>query len=289
LGVPLASADSAGTVSSSGGKRWLDWHQFTITNLQGTVAMPTGGILVNEQDTLQVSFKPVLLPANVAYQWSFGDSTPTVTVQKDTAVQHSYAKGGTLTTTVKVIDNRNDQVIARVDTTINIANVELWQIQSFTYLYTLVNGARKQASDSGVPKDSMAFTIQAGTVPVLIALNGPPFTALYPLAGFGFASPPDSAQQWAQVQPFALALSGPYPPIDVTAYTNTGTATSGTITGQAIQAHVGAVTNGGYTVNLTKKGAMLSGYIMKQGTATIKSVLTTIVLVDSVVATRVKP
>ncbi len=289
FGVPLASANAAGTASAGAVGRWLDWQQFTVTNLQGTVALPTGGILVNDPDTLQVSFQPNLLPANVAYQWSFGDSTPTVTVQNNPAVQHSYAKGGTLATTVKVIDNRNNQVIARMDTTINPANVELWQIQSFTYLYTLVNGVRQQAADSGVVKDSLAITIQPNTVPTLIALNGPPFptSGLYPVAGFGFASPPDSAQQWAQVQPTPLAISAAYPPIDIFGYTNTGTATSGTITGQSMEAHTGVVTNSGFTVNLTKKGTMLSGYIMLQGTATIKKVLTTVVVVDSVVAVRV--
>ena len=284
FGVPLASATAGGTASSSGARRWLDWHQFTITNLQGTIATPTGGILVNSPDTLQVSFQPNLLPANVAYEWDFGDSTPKVTVQNNAAVQHSYAKGGTLTTTVKVIDNRNQQVIARVDTTLNSANVELWQIQSFTYLYTLVNGVRKQASDSGVPKDTMAFTIQAGTVPTLIALNGPPFPGgNYPFAGFGFASPPDSAQQWAQVKPFALAISAPFPPLDVFAYTNTGTATSGTITGKAMIANDNGVTNFGRTVNLIKKGSMLSGYITLEGTSAKTGY---VVVVDTVVAVR---
>ena len=284
FGVPLASADAAGAVKSSGGKaRWLDWQQITITNLQGTVALPTGGILVNDPDTLQVSFQPNLLPANVAYQWSFGDSTPTVTVQNNAAVQHSFAKAGTLTTTVQVIDNRNNQVIARVDTTINPANVELWQIQSFTWLHTLINGVVSDSAHS-----TLAFTIQPNTVPTLIALNGPPFPGgYYPEAGFGFASPPDSAQEWAQVKPTPLAISAAYPPIDVFGYTNTGTATSGTITGQSIEAHTGVVTNSGYTVNLTKKGSMLNGYIMLQGTATIKGVPTTVIVVDSVVAVRV--
>ena len=282
FGIPLASANAA-NAPTGGAKRWLDWQQITIANLQGTVALPTGGILVNDPDTLQVSFQPNLLPANVAYQWSFGDSTPTVTVQNNAAVQHSFAKAGTLTTTVKVIDNRNNQVIARVDTTINPANVELWQIQSFTWLHTLINGAVSDSAHS-----YLAFTIQPGTVPTLIALNGPPFPGgYYPEAGFGFASPPDSAQEWAQVKPTPLAISAAYPPIDVFGYTNTGTATSGTITGQSLEAHTGVVTNSGYTVNLTKKGSMLSGYIMVQGTYTTKGVSTTVVVVDSVVAVRV--
>jgi hypothetical protein len=284
FGVPLASADAAGTDPSTGVKRWLDWRQFTITNLQGTVTLPTGGILVNSPDTLQVSFQPNLLPADVAYQWTFGDSTPTVTVQNNAAVQHAYAKAGTLTATIKVIDNRNGQVIARVDTTVNSANVELWRIQSLTWLHTLVNGA---ISDSAPP--DTVLKLVPGTVPTLIALNGPPFpNSMYPEAGFGFASPPDSAQQWAQVPPTPLAISGPVPPIDVFAYSNTGTATSGTITGKSIEAHTGVVTNSGFTVNLTKKGTMLSGYIMLQGTATVKGVVTTGVVVDSVVAVRVQ-
>jgi len=192
-----------------------------------------------------------------------------------------------------VVDNRNSQVIAKVDTTVNSVNAEVWQIQSFTYLHTLVNGVTKFASDSGVPKDSMAITIQPNTVPTLVALNGPPFTSLYPLAGFGFASQPDSAQQWMQVQPFALALSAAYPPFDIFAYTNTGDATSGTITGQAIESSASnnpdlGVTNAGFTVNLVKNGSMLSGYIQKQGTATIKGVTTTVIVVDSVVAKRVR-
>jgi hypothetical protein len=284
FGVPLASAAAAGTVPSSGGLRWLDWQQFTITDLQGTLALPTGGILVSSPDTFQVSFQPNLLPANVAYQWSFGDSTPTVTVQNNPAIQHAYAKGGTLTTTVKVIDNRNAQVIARLDTTLNSSNAELWQIQSFTWLYTTVNGVK---SDSASPQ--LAFTILPNTVPTLIALNGPPFPGgFYPEAGFGFASPPDSAQEWQQVKPTPLAISAAYPPIDVFGYTNTGTATSGTITGQAIQSHTGVLTNSGFTVNLTKNGSVLSGYIKLQGTGTIKGVETTVVVVDSVVAVRAK-
>jgi len=283
LGVPIASAAAAGTPSGGSAARWLDWHQFTLTNLQGTVTLPTSGALVNDPDTLQVSFKPDLLPANVAYEWTFGDSTPTVTVQNNAAVQHSFAKGGTLPITVKVIDNRNSQVIARADTTLVSSNVELWRIQSTYWLYTLVNGAR---SDT-VPPDTI-LKIMPGTIPTLIALNGPPFpNATYDEAGFGFVSPTDSAQQWAQFQPMALAISGPHAPFDVFAYSNTGTATSGTITGKAIESNTGFVTNSGFTVNLTKKGSTLSGYIMLQGTATLKGVTTTVVVVDTVVATRV--
>jgi hypothetical protein len=280
LGVPLASAKTTGTVPSSSAWRWLDWHQFTIANLQGTVAFPTGGVLVNEQDTLQVSFQPDLLPADVAYEWDFGDSTPKVTVQKNPAVHHSYAKAGTLTTTVKVIDNRNSQVIARVDTTLNSSNVELWRIQSFTWLHTLVNGA---ISDSA--KATLAFQIPPNTVPTLIALNGPPFPGgNYPFAGFGFVAPPDSAQQWAQVKPIPLAISAAFPPIDVFEYTNTGTATSGTISGKAMIANDNGITNYGFTANLTKKGPMLSGYITLQGTSTKTGF---VVVVDTIVAVRV--
>jgi hypothetical protein len=120
-------------------------------------------------------------------------------------------------------------------------------------------------------------------------LNGPPFPGgYYSEASFSFASPPDSAQQWAQVQPTPLALSGALPPIDVFGYTNTGTATSGTITGRAIQSKASAATDSGLTVNLTKKGSTLSGYIMAQGTVPIGGVQSTIVVVDSVVAVRVK-
>jgi hypothetical protein len=282
FGVPLASAAAAGTVPASGAKRWLDWQQFTITNLQGTVTLPAGGILVNSPDTFQVAFQPNLLPANVAYQWTFGDSTPTVTVQNSPAVVHAYATAGALTATVKVVDNRNNQVIARVDTTVNSANVELWVVQSFTWLHTLANGV---VQDSAKPY--LAFTILPNTVPTLIALNGPPFpNSMYPEAGFGFASPVGSADNWAQVNPVPLAISGPIAPIDVTAYTNTGTATSGTITGQAIIAQSGVVTNSGFTVNLAKNGSTLSGYIMVQGTTTIKGTVTTVVVVDSVVAVR---
>jgi hypothetical protein len=285
FGVPIFSAPSAGlsTVSGVVG-RWLDWHQVTFANLKGTVTLPTGGALVNDPDTLQVSFKPDLLPANVAYQWSFGDSTPTTTVQNSATVIHSFAKGGTLPITVKVIDNRNSQVIARADTTLASSNVELWRIQSLSWLRTFVNGS---VSDT-VPPDTV-LTIIPGTVPTLIALNGPPFpNATYNEAGFGFVSPTDSAQQWAQFQPIALAISGPHAPIDVFAYTNTGTATSGTITGKAIQSHTGVVTNGGFSVNLTKKGSTLSGYIMLQATVTDhKGVTTSGVVVDTVVATRV--
>ncbi len=264
LGLPLASAASAGTGSNGAVKLWLDWQQITITNLQGTVTLSGGGIQANTPDTLSVSFQPNLLPANVAYQWTFGDSTPTVTVQNNPTVQHSYATGGTFPVDVKVIDNRNNQVIARVDTTLNGSNVELWVIQSFTYLHTLVNGV---AADTTVTTDTLALTILPNTVPTLIALNGPPYpNANYPEPGFGFASPPTSAQQWATVQPQPLAISGAYGPINEFAYSNTGTATSGTITGEALQANDNGVTNLGFTVNLKKNGSTLSGYIMLQGT-----------------------
>jgi hypothetical protein len=181
-------------------------------------------------------------------------------------------------------------VIAQGNASVTVDGpVELWVIQSFTYLYTLVNGTKQYAQDSGVVKDSLAITIQPGTVPTLVALNGPPFpNSNWPEAGFGFASPPDSAQQWASVPPVPLAISGAYPPIDVFGYTNTGTATSGTITGQAMIANDNGVTNAGYSVNLTKKGSTLSGYIMIQGTGPIKKVQTTVVVVDSVVAVRVQ-
>jgi PKD domain len=285
LGVPIASADAAGTPSAGSASRWLDWHQFTLANLQGTVELPTGGALVGDPDTLQVSFQPSLLPADVAYQWSFGDSTPTSTLQNNATVIHSYTKTGTFPITVKVIDNRNAQVIARADTTLNGANVELWVIQSLTFLYATINGAR---SDTAPPKLSLPIT--AGTIPTLVALNGPPFPGgQFTEAGFGFVSPPDSAQQWAQVQPIALAISGPFPPIDVFAYSNTGTATSGTITGKALSAHTGVLTNSGRSVNLTKNGSKLSGYIMVQTTGLLNGVETTGIEYDTVVATRVKP
>lgn len=139
----------------------------------------------------------------------------------------------------------------------------------------------------------MAFTIQANTVPTLIALNGPPLpNANYPEPGFGFASPPDSAQEWASVSPTPLAISGLVPPIDITGYTNTGNATSGTITGKSIASSVPSgtayVSNVGFTVNLLKKGSTLSGYIQFQGTGTdSKGNTTSLVVVDSVVATQV--
>jgi PKD domain len=286
VGVPIASAAAAGTPSSgSSARRWLDWHQFTLTNLQGTVTLPTSGSLVNDPDTLQVSFKPDLVPANVAYQWSFGDSTPMATLQNNATVIHSYTKTGTFPITVKVIDNRNGQVIARADTTLNGANVELWVIQSLTFLYATINGAR---SDTAPPKLSLPIT--AGTVPTLIAINGPPFPGGdYDEAGFGFVAPTDSAQQWAQFHPIGLAISGPHTPFDVFSYSNTGTATSGTITGKALESHTGVLTNSGRSVNLTKNGSKLSGYIMVQSTGLLNGVQTTGIEYDSVVATRVRP
>jgi PKD domain len=286
LGVPIASADSAGTLSSgNSARRWLDWHQFTVANLKGTVTLPTGGALVGDPDTLQVSFEPSLLPADVAYQWTFGDSTPTATLQNNATVIHSYTKTGAFPITVKVIDNRNGQVIARADTTINGANVELWVVQSLSFLYSTINGVR---SDTVPPKLSLPIT--AGTVPTLVALNGPPFPGgQINEPGFGFASPPDSAQQWAQVAPLALAISGPADPIDIFAYSNTGTATSGTITGKALIAHSGVLTNSGHLVNLTKNGSKLSGYIMVTTTGLLNGVQTTGIEFDTVVAVRVKP
>jgi hypothetical protein len=288
LGVPLASPDSAGASLASGALAWLGWQQITITNLQVTIAPNAPEVSMTTPQTFQVSVAPNLLPADVAYQWTFGDSTAQVTVQKSANVQHTYAKSGTLVATVQIIDNRNTQVIAQGSDTVTVDGpVELWTIQSFKYLYTLVNGVKEYASDSGVPKDSLAITIQPGTVPTLVALNGPPFNSNYPEAGFGFASPPDSAQQWASVKPVPLAISAPYPPLTVAGYTNTGTATSGTITGQAIIANDNGVMNAGYSVNLVKNGATLSGYIMLQGTGPIKGVTTTGIVVDSVVAVRV--
>jgi hypothetical protein len=286
-GVPLLSATAANATANGTG-RWLDWRQFTVTHLQVTIAPNAPEVSMTTPQTFQVSVAPSLLPADVAYQWTFGDSTAQVTVQKNANVQHTYAKSGTLVASVQIIDNRNSQVIAQGSDTVTVDGpVELWTIQSFQYLYTLVNGVKEYASDSGVPKDSLAITIQPGTVPTLVALNGPPFNSYYPEAGFGFASPPDSAQQWASVQPVPLAISAPYPPLTVAGYTNTGTATSGTITGQAIIANDNGVMNAGYSVNLVKNGSTLSGYIMLQGTGTIKGVTTTGIVVDSVVAVRV--
>lgn len=286
IGVPIFSADSAGESTLTGNVgRWLDWHQIMFTNLKGTVTLPTSGALVGDPDTLQVSFQPTLLPADVAYQWSFGDNTPTATLQNNATVIHSFANTGTFPITVKVIDNRNGQVIARADTTLNGANVELWVIQSLTFLYATINGAR---SDTAPPKLSLPIT--AGTVPTLIAINGPPFPGGdYDEAGFGFVAPTDSAQQWAQFHPIGLAISGPHTPFDVFAYSNTGTATSGTITGKALESHTGVLTNSGRSVNLTKNGSKLSGYIMVQSTGLLNGVMTTGIEYDSVVAVRVKP
>jgi hypothetical protein len=285
FGIAIASADSAGTPSAGSAARWLDWHQFTLANLKGTVTLPTGGALVGDPDTLTVSFDPSLLPADVAYQWTFGDSTPTATLQNNATVIHTFAKTGTFPITVKVVDNRNGQVIARADTTINGANVELWVVQSLAFLYSTINGVR---SDTVPPK--LTLPITAGTVPTLVALNGPPFPGgQINEPGFGFASPPDSAQQWAQVAPLALAISGPADPIDIFAYSNTGTATSGTITGKALIAHSGVLTNSGHLVNLTKNGSKLSGYIMLTTTGLLNGVETTGIEFDTVVAVRVHP
>ena len=284
LGLPILSSDTANALTTDAG-RWLDWHQFTLTNLKGTVTLPTSGVLVGDPDTLQVSFQPSLLPADVAYQWTFGDNTPTATLQNNATVIHSFANTGTFPITVKVIDNRNGQVIARADTTLNGANVELWVIQSLTFLYATVNGVR---SDTAPPKLSLPIT--AGTVPTLIAINGPPFPGGdYDEAGFGFVAPTDSAQQWAQFHPIGLAISGPHTPFDVFSYSNTGTATSGTITGKALESHTGVLTNSGRSVNLTKNGSKLSGYIMVQDTGLLNGVETTGIEYDSVVAVRVKP
>jgi hypothetical protein len=281
IGLPLTSATSA-SEESSGSRRWLDWHQVTIANLKGTVTLPADSVNVGETDTLKVTFVPNLLPSNVAYQWTFGDSTPTVTVQNSASVPHTYAKGGRFTTSVKVIDNRNNQVIARVDTALKSNNVELWRMQSFTWLYTTVNGV---VSDTAKP--ALAFDIPAGVVPTFLALNGPPFPGGdYPEAGFGFAPTPDSAQQWPQVVPQPLAISAPYGVFTgPTSYSNTGTTTSGTITGQAMGGSGG--NTGGFIVDLVKKGSVLSGYIKHQASGEIAGVPTTIVVVDTLVAVRV--
>jgi hypothetical protein len=205
-------------------------------------------------------------------------------VRRASRIPRTFATGGTLAAEIRVIDNRNGQVIARIDTTLASANVELWVIQSFTYLRTLLNG---QVSDTNVTADTLAITVLPNTVPTLIALNGPPFpNTNYPEAGFGFASPPTSAQQWASATPTPLAISGPIAPIDVVAYMNTGSATSGTITGKAQISQSNDVTNYGFSVNLTKNGSTLSGYIMLQGTYSENGVKTTTVVVDSVVAVR---
>jgi hypothetical protein len=289
-GLALGSAPSANaTRVPTSLPLWLDWQTITVADLQVTIGPSAPETALNTPLSLQVSVMPNLLPADVSYKWSFSDSTANVTVQNNPNVQHTYTKSGSLVATVQIVDNRNNQVIAQGNTTVLVDGpVELWTIQSFTYLYTLVNGVKMYASDSGVSKDSLAITIQPNTVPTLIALNGPPYpNANYPEPGFGFASPPDSAQQWASVSPIPLAISAPYPPIDVAAYSNTGNATSGTITGQAIQSNANGITNGGFTVNLVKNGSTLSGYIQEQGTGTnSKGVTTTLVIVDSVVAVR---
>jgi hypothetical protein len=289
-GVPLASADTSGAASSSGGARWLDWQQFTITNLQVTIAPNAPQAILSTPQTLQVSVNPNLLPANVAYQWNFGDSTANVTVQNSPSVQHTYAKTGTLPTTIKIIDNRNAQVIAQGNTTVTVNNqVEVWSMTSLTYLYTVVNGVQGQSGSPGFPRDTLVIAVDLGTYPTLVALNGPPFpNANYPEPGFGFVKPTTGPQNWAQFSPDPLAMSAPLGPYDVVGYTNAGTDTSGTITGQAIVASTDSgITNIGRTISLVKNGSTLSGYVKFQYTAPINGVTTTTVIVDSVVGTRV--
>ncbi len=292
FGLPLSSADAAGTTSASGARRWLDWHQFTITNLQVTISPTALQAVKSSPQTLQVSVSPTLLPADVAYQWNFGDSTPNVTVQNSPSVQHAFAKTGTLPTTVKIIDNRNTQVIAQGNTTVTVTDqVEVWSITSLRYLYTLVNGVQGHAGDPGVPNDTLVIVVNLTPNPTLVALNGPPFpNANYPQAGFAFVRPSTGPLDWANFPPDPLAISTAAAPYDVIGYSNIGTDTSGTITGQVIVSKTDSgATNIGHTVSLAKKGATLSGYIRFQYTVPINGVPTTNVLVDSVIAQRVSP
>jgi hypothetical protein len=287
VGVPLISADAANATPGSG--RWLDWQQFTITRLEATIAPSAPQAVMNAPQTLQVSVVPTLLPANVAYQWSFGDNTANVTVQNSPTVQHTYAMTGNFPTIVKIIDNRNTQVIAQSNTTVTVNNqVEVWSITSLTYLHTLVNGVQGQSGVNGVPIDTLVLAVNLGTYPTLVALNGPPFpNANYPETGFAFVKPTTGPQNWAQFSPVPLAISAAAGPYNVVGYTNTGTDTTGTITGQAIVSQTDTSTNEGRTVSLTKNGSTLSGYINFTATAPFNGVTSTIVVVDSVVATRV--
>jgi hypothetical protein len=167
--------------------------------------------------------------------------------------------------------------------------VEVWSITSLTYLYTLVNGVQGQSGVNGVPIDTLVLAVNLGTYPTLVALNGPPFpNANYPETGFAFVKPTTGPQDWAQFSPDPLAMSAPLGPYDVVGYTNAGTDTSGTITGQAIVASTDSgITNIGRTISLVKNGSTLSGYVKFQYTAPINGVTTTTVIVDSVVGTRV--
>ncbi len=290
VGVPLASAASSNEPSSGVARRWLDWHQFTITNLQVTIAPSAFQAVMNTPQTLRVSVSPNLLPADVAYQWGFGDNTADVTVQNSPSVQHTYAKTGTFPITIKIIDNRNAQVIGQTNTTVTVNNqVEVWSITSLTYLYTVMNGVQGHPGDPGFPQDTLVLAVDLGTYPTLVALNGPPFpNANYPEAGFALVRPTTGPQDWAQFGPTPLAVSGKLAPYDIVGYANTGTDTSGTITGQAIVSSTDSgSTNIGHTVSLSKSGSTLSGYIKLQYTIPINGVSTTTVLVDSVVAQRV--
>ena len=61
-----------------------------------------------------------LLPSDVTYSWDFGDQTAKVTVANNPATTHTYAATSTYTVTGQIIDNRNNQVIARSTTQVTV-------------------------------------------------------------------------------------------------------------------------------------------------------------------------
>ncbi|HZS62273.1 MAG TPA: PKD domain-containing protein [Gemmatimonadaceae bacterium] len=292
LGIPLASASQANQPTTGYGLRWLDWHQFTIVQLQPTIAPVAPQVAPKTPLALALSVSPNVLPSDIAYQWDFGDKTSVLTMQNNANVQHTYSDTGTYNVTAKIVDNRNAQVIARGTTPVTVGTKpEVWLIQSLTYLYTLKNGV-KSTNDSTSNHGYILF-LDSGSVHALVAVDGPPLPSStnYP-AGVGFylAQPTDSVSHWPNVQGVPLALANAFSPLDVVAYADSGNMTQGSITGKAQSTTLAGGSPSvpyGYSVSLTKKGNTLSGYIQIQGTGMNGGQTITEVTVDSVVAQRV--
>jgi hypothetical protein len=286
IGIPLASADSPNeNRTPTANVRWLDWHQFIVTNLQATITPAAPETQKNTPLALQVTVAPSLLPANVAYQWSFGDTSRSVTVQNNAQVTHTYTDSGTYTATVQIIDNRNAQVIAKGTTTVTIdGGAEVWQIQSQHYSYMILNGVTRRDT---TPNDSLVFDITPGSTAFMIAVHAtqPPN---YPIVGLYYADT-DSVNDWPKFLGFPLGVVSAYGPFGIVSYSETGTPTQGTITGTFVESvGSGGTTNVGRSASLTKNGTTLSGYIRLQGTAPPANGSYTAIVVDTLVAVRVQ-
>jgi hypothetical protein len=175
---------------------WVDWHAFTLRKLQTSIApaAPTGFINTPLSLTHQVNL--ALLPSSVTYRWDFGDHTATASVQNVNTINHTYTAAGTYLATAEILDDRNNQVIARSTATVTISApfIDLsvsgnWADKTApalgNYHFTDFNGGR--ASNAAPGLDGLLGTYDRGSIQqdggassgILISLVIPAGSALH--------------------------------------------------------------------------------------------------------------